>query len=438
MKSQMHLGMYLSWGGEHIGGWRMPGAEHGSENLDVVVRSVQSAERGKLDFVFSADGLATSLDFHPSSLVHLEPLTLLGALSVLTSRIGLAATVSTTYSDPYNVARMLATIDHMSQGRAGWNVVTGSQPEAAENFGKNTHPDQEERYAIAEEYLQVIKGLWNSWEEGAVVADKATGKYIDPTKLHVLNHVGKHFKVKGPLNVTRSPQGHPVIMQAGGSEAGLNFAAATAEVVFTNQGDLQDAIVFANDLRNRCEKAGRRRDAIKILPGLNIYVAPTYDAAKAELAELAKATDRAAALKVLGERLGHDLTALPLDEPVPDMPPSTIMQGHAKALTALARRQKMTLRELLDYSSAGSGHRVLYGPAEAIADDMEEWFVKGACDGFMVKFGHIPKPIDDFVEEVVPILQRRGLFRKEYAGTTLRQHLGLEHPPHPASPRKAM
>ncbi|WP_320176574.1 LLM class flavin-dependent oxidoreductase [Roseovarius pacificus] len=432
-ENQMHLGLYLSWGGEHIGGWRLPEAEHGAEKLDVVVRGVQAAERGKFDFVFSADGLATTLDFHPSSLVHFEPLTLLSALSVLTSRIGLASTVSTTYSEPYNVARLLASLDHLSNGRAGWNVVTGSQPEAAWNFGKDTHPDQAERYAIAKEYLEAIKGLWDSWEDGAIVENKETGQYIDADKLHILDHVGEHFRIKGPLNITRPPQGYPVIMQAGGSEAGLDFAARTAEVVFVNQTSIDDAIEFRKDLQDRCERAGRPRNAIKVLPGLNVYWAETEDAGKAKLAELASFTDRAAAMKVLSERLGQDLSAYPLDGPVPDLPPSKIMQGHANALKAIAKREQLTLGELLDYAAAGSGHRVLYGPAEKIADDMEEWFRRGAADGFMLKFGYVPRPIEEFVEHVVPVLQKRGLFREDYQGTTLREHLGLSRPPHPAA-----
>ena len=215
--TQMHLGLYLSWGGEHIGGWRMPDAEHGAFRFDVVMRSILAAERGKLDFVFSADGLATTLDFHPSSLVHFEPLTLFSAASALTSRVGLASTVSTTYSEPYNVARLLDSLDHLSHGRAGWNVVTGSQPDAAWNFGKESHPDQAERYAIADEYLDVIKGLWDTWEDDALVENKETGEYISAEKMYVLNHEGAHFKVRGPLNLTRPPQGYPVIMQAGGS-----------------------------------------------------------------------------------------------------------------------------------------------------------------------------------------------------------------------------
>ncbi|SHL52791.1 FMN-dependent oxidoreductase, nitrilotriacetate monooxygenase family [Roseovarius pacificus] len=434
---KMHIGTLMTWAGTHVGGWRMPDAEHGGEDLDVVVRCAQIAERGKLDFVFFADGLATSLDFHPSSMLHLEPLTLLGALAVSTSHIGLAATVSTTYSEPYNVARMLASIDHMSKGRAGWNVVTGSQPEAAANFSKEKHPPHAERYAVAEEYLSVAKGLWDTWEEGAVVADKATGQYIEPSKMHVLDHTGAYFKVRGPLNITRPPQGYPVILQAGASEAGLNFAARTAEVVFASQQDIDEAIAFAEDLRDRCEKAGRPRDAIKILPGLAVVLGETQEDARNKLNEMSTLVDPVAAMKVLSDRLGEDMSRYSLDEPVAELPESTLMQGHARVLTSMARRKNLTLRELRDLACVATGHRVAFGTPEEIADDMEEWFRRGAADGFMIKTAYLPAPLDEFVDQVIPILQKRGLFREEYEGTTLRDHLGLPRPAHPGARSEA-
>ena len=424
----MHLGMILLGAGGHVAGWRLPEAEFGSENFPLLKRIVASAERGKFDFVFLADAVNTGLDAHPGMMVRLEPLTVLAALSQCTTHIGLGATVSTTYSEPYNVARALASIDHLSGGRAAWNVVTGSSPDAAANFSREKHPPHAERYAMAAEYLEVVKGLWDSWDDGAIVADKARGVFADPAKLHVLNHVGRFYQVKGPLNITRPPQGHPVIMQAGASDAGRDFAAATAEVVFTAQQDREEALAFARDLRARCLAAGRAADAVRILPGLNPVIGRTEAEATAKIARLASLVDPVAALKVLSDRLGHDLSGFALDEKLPELPPSGMMQGHATQLTSIARRRGMTLRELRDYAAVSSGHRVVYGTPESIADDMESWFRSGAADGFIIQVTHHPGPLDEFVDQVIPILVQRGLFRPDYAGRTLREHLGLKRP----------
>ncbi len=423
--------MILLGAGGHVAGWRMPEAEFGSENLPLLRRLAATAERGRFDFLFLADALNTGLDAHPGMMVRLEPLTLLAALAMVTDRIGLGATVSTTYSEPYNVARAFASLDHISGGRAAWNVVTGSSPDAAANFSRDRHPPHAERYAMAAEYLAVVKGLWDSWDDGAMVGDKAGGIFVDATKMRVLDHHGPFYQVKGPLNITRPPQGHPVIMQAGASDAGLAFAAATAEVVFTAQQDMDEALAFARDLRARTVAAGRPANAIRILPGINPVIARTEEEAKAKIAQLASLADPVAALKVLSDRLGHDLSGFPLDELVPELPPSGMMQGHAIQLASIARRKRMTLRELRDYAAVSSGHRVLYGTAESIADDMEAWFRSGAASGFVLQFTHHPGPLDDFVDQVVPILVKRGLFRREYEGRTLREHLGLARPEWP-------
>ena len=425
----MRLGLVMLGAGGHVAGWRMPGAEFGSENFPLLRRLAQTAERGKLDFLFLADAVNTGLDAHPGMMVRLEPLTLLAALAMCTERIGLGATVSTTYSEPYNVARMLASIDHLSGGRAAWNVVTGSSPDAAVNFGRAQHPPHAERYAMAAEYLQVVKGLWDSWDDGAVVGDKARGVFADPAGMRVLDHDGPFYRVKGPLNVTRPPQGHPVILQAGASEAGRDFAARTAEVVFAVQQDQDEAAAFRRDLRARCVAAGRAPDAVKVMPGVSVVVGDTEADARAIIAQLASLADPQAALKVLSDRLGHDLSAFPLDGPVPALPPSGMMQGHAVTLAALARRRRMTLRELRDLAAASSGHRVVHGTPEMVADDLEAWFRAGAADGFVVSCPFYPAPFERFVDQVVPILVRRGLFRAEYAGRTLRDHLGLSRPP---------
>lgn len=427
----MHLGLLVLAAGGHVAGWRMPDAEWGSENFPLIRRLAETAERGKLDFLFFADAVNTGLDAHPGMMVRLEPLTLLSALAVCTSRIGLAATVSTTYSEPYNVARMLASIDHISGGRAGWNVVTGSSPDAAANFSRDKHPEHAERYGMAAEYLEVVKGLWGSWEDGAIVGDKASGVFADGSRMHVLDHQGPFYQVKGPLNATRPPQGYPVIMQAGASGVGRDFAAATAEVVFTVQQDLDEAAVFAADLRARCVRAGRPPDAVKVMPGVCPVIGRSVAEAKAKLAELGRLADPQAAMKVLSDRLGHDLSGYDLDALVPELPPSGMMQGHAVVLASVARRHGMTLRELRDFAAASSGHRVVLGTPEMVADDLEAWFRRGAAHGFVVKFTHYPGPLEEFVDRVVPILVSRGLFRAEYSGRTLRDHLGLARPEHP-------
>jgi FMN-dependent oxidoreductase (nitrilotriacetate monooxygenase family) len=427
----MHLGLFILGTGHHVGGWRVEGAEAGAENLDLIVRIAQTAERAKFDMVFFADALNTGPKVHPSVLVRLEPLTLLAALAMVTTHIGLAATASTTYSDPYNLARAFASIDHISGGRAAWNVVTGAFPEAAANFGHASHPPHDLRYAIATEFVEVVKGLWDSWEDDAIVMNRASGQFADISKMHELNFRGQFFSVKGPLNISRPPQGYPVIIQAGASETGKDLAASIAEVVFAVQQDIEAAKATAADLRRRAEKFGHNPNHMKIMPGVCPIVGDSERDAKAKLRQLGEFSDPAAALKVLSERLGQDLSSHPLDGPVPELPPSTIMQGHAVALTALAKKHNMTLRELRDYASAAMGHRLLLGTPEQIADGLEEWFAAGAADGFNIMPPWFPGAFDDFVDNVVPILQKRGLFRSDYSGRMLRDHLGLPRPPHP-------
>jgi N-acetyl-S-(2-succino)cysteine monooxygenase len=433
--SQMHLGLFVFGTGHHVAGWRFPGAQAGSENLPLIQHAAQTAERGKFDLVFFADAVNTSPTMHPSVVVRLEPLTLLAALAMCTGRIGLAATASTTYSEPYNIARMFASIDHLSGGRAGWNVVTGAFAEAAANFSRDKHPPHAERYAAAEEFVAVVKGLWDSWEDGAVVMDRVGGDFVDASRMHTLDHNGKFYRVKGPLNISRPPQGHPVIIQAGASDTGRDLAASIAEIVFTVQQNLAAAKVFADDLRARARKFGRDPAHMKIMPGVCPIIGTSQADAKAKLAALGELSEPVSALRVLSERLGQDLSGYPLDGPVPELPPSTIMQGHAVTLSALAREHNMTLRELRDYASAGLGHRLLCGTAEFVADGLEEWFADGAADGFNIMPPWFPGAFDDFVDQVVPILQRRGLFRTEYTGKTLRDHLGLPRPAHPNARR---
>jgi FMN-dependent oxidoreductase (nitrilotriacetate monooxygenase family) len=431
MSRKMHLGVIGGGAGSHVAGWRMPDAEFGSQNLALLQKLAATAERGKFDLIFFADAVNTGADAHPTFILRLEPLTLLAALAMTTKRIGLVATVSTTYSEPYNVARAFASIDHMSGGRAGWNVVTGSSPDAAANFSRDKHPPHDVRYAIAEEYVSIVKGLWDSWEEDAIIGDKGRGIYADAKKMHVLDHKGTHFSIKGPLNITRPPQGYPVIFQAGASDRGLDFAGATAEVIFATQQIPEEARVFADKLRERAEAHGRPRDAVKILFGVSPVIGRTAEEAQEKVAALAAMLDPVAAMRVLSDRLGTDMSQFPLDEQLPELPPSTMMQGHATVLQSLARRKKMTLRQLRDYAAVSSGHRLIVGTAAQIADDLELWFTSRIADGFVVLNPYVPGPLEQFVDEVVPLLVQRGLFRSDYEGKTLRDHLGLAKPPHP-------
>lgn len=435
MPRQMHLGAFILGAGHHIAGWRMPGAEAGSENLDLITRIARTAERGKFDLLFLADAVNTRPDMHPSMVLRLEPLTLLAALAMVTEKIGLAATASTTYTEPYNLARYLGSIDHMSNGRCGWNIVTGAFADAAANFSRDRHPPHDERYAIAAEFVEVAKGLWDSCEDGILTMDKASGQFLDAGKMHALNHIGTYFQVKGPLNMTRPPQGYPVMIQAGASDAGRDLAGRIAEIVYAVHQDIEVARAFSADLKRRAAGFGRSPDHIKIMPGISAIIGGTEAEAKKRLAELGECADPKVALQVLGERLGHDLTAFDLDAPVPDLPPSGVMRGHAETLTALARKENLTLRQLRNVVAASMGHRLMVGTPEQIADGLQEWFEAGAADGFNVMPPWFPGAFDDFVDHVVPILQRRGLFRQDYAGTTLRDHLGLPRPEHPLAKR---
>jgi FMN-dependent oxidoreductase (nitrilotriacetate monooxygenase family) len=425
---QMHLGTLVYATGHHVSGWRLPQAQAGMENLPLLVSIARTAERGKFDMLFFADAPLTGIDFHPSTLVRLEPLTLLSALAMVTERIGLAATATTTYIEPYNLARMFASLDHISNGRAAWNIVTGASPEAAANFGRTVHPPHGERYAMAAEFVDVVRGLWDSWDDGAITMDKASGTFADPAGMHVLDHHGKYYDVKGPLNLSRSPQGHPVLIQAGSSGPGRDLAAATADVVFTVQQEMAACAAFRDDVRQRAARLRRDGGKVAVMPGLCPVIGRTEREAHERFAELGQFLEPAAAMRVLSDRIGHDLSGYDLDAQLPELPDSTIMRGHAATLTALARREKLTLRQLRDITAASLGHPVVVGTAEKIADHMEQWFASEACDGFIVMPAWVPDQFEAFVSEVVPILQARGLFRQDYEGTTLRDHLGLPRP----------
>ncbi len=429
---QMHLAVLLG-NGIHVAGWRMPEAEYNPHSFDLQLRLTKMAEKAKFDMVFLADSLAGGPGMPPPNYSRLEPLTLLAGLATQTTHIGLAATCSTTYTEPYNLARMFASIDHMSGGRACWNIVTGSNPEAALNFNLAKHPDKELRYEMAGEFVDVVKGLWDSWEDDAFVKDKARGVAADLSKLHPINHKGAHYQVKGPMNIARVPQGYPVLVQAGASASGIDFAAKYAEVVFTVQEDLEATKAFGAKVRAMVAKAGRDPASVKIIPGICPIIAETAEKAREKLAEICALADPEAAMGMLSERMDlPELHHMPLDGPVPDIPVEK-RRGHAITLLAVAKKYGLNLGQLRDYASASAGHRIIFGSPQQIADDLEEWFVSGAADGFVLHLPYVPGPLETFTQEVVPLLQKKGIYRKDYSGKTLRDHLGLARPPHPAA-----
>ncbi|QTH20952.1 LLM class flavin-dependent oxidoreductase [Rhizorhabdus wittichii] len=429
--AQLHLGVFVAAAGNHVAGWRIPGALTDTEDFGALLDIARVAERGRLDFVFFADSPVSSVKGNPTFIFGLEPTTLLGALAATTSRIGLIATVSSTFTEPYNLARAIGTVDRISGGRAGWNVVTTGQPGVAENFGREL-PRHELRYQIADEYLKVVKGLWDSWESGARVADKATGRFIDESKLHVLNHVGDHYSVRGPLGLSRSPQGQPVIVQAGSSGSGQAFAAKHAEVIFTVQQDIDDAKAFYAGMKQQVAAAGRDPDHARILCGLYPVVGRTEQEARARFEELAALIEPGSALVTMSERFGFDLTQIPLDGPVPDLKPTeTGQRSFLEVLCAKARKEGLRFKDIHDLFALSRGYLLLQGTPETIADTMEEWVRERACDGYILIPPFFPGAFTDFVDLVVPELQRRGSFRADYRGDTLRSHLGLPEPAHP-------
>ncbi len=423
-RRQMHLGVFVLGTGNHVAGWRMPGAFDSFQSLPVAQAIAAIAERGRFDLLFLGDGLAADPRNHPSFTTRLEPITMLAALAATTTHVGLGATASTTYNEPFTVARAFASLDHLSGGRAAWNAVTSSAPEAAGNFGR-THPPHDQRYQVAEEFVDVVNGLWGCWEEGAVVADHATGQYIDPSKVHALDHHGAYFDVRGPLNISRCPQGRPVILQAGASEPGQRLAARTADVVFSVVQDLAEAKEAYAVLKGRLPAYGRPPEALTVLPGVMPVLGGTQAEARRHLEHLQSFVSPTNALKMLSGRLGRDMSAFPLDGPVPDLPLPDSSHGFARTMLAKARREGMTLRDLYNLTGAARGHWVLTGTPDSVADTLEQWFTEGAADGFNILPAYFPGAFTAFVDEVVPILQRRGLFRRDYAGTMLRDHLGL-------------
>jgi FMN-dependent oxidoreductase (nitrilotriacetate monooxygenase family) len=430
---QLHLNAFLMSTGHHEASWRLPESD-GYAGTDVAhfQRLAQTAERGKLDSIFFADSPVLHGDVTQRPYGGLEPTVLLAAIAAVTERIGLIATASTTYNEPYNLARRFASVDQISGGRAGWNVVTTAGDAAAKNFSLAGQPAHSERYERAAEFLDVAKKLWNSWEDDAIVADKAAGIWADSTRVHPANHDGRHFQVEGALDVPRSAQGHPVIVQAGSSENGKDFAARYAEAVFTAHQTLGDAQAFYSDLKQRTAAAGRDPEAIKILPGIVPVIAATEEEARRLEQELDDLILPEHALNQLAGVLRVPAESLKLDAQLPaDLPSEDQIEGAKSRYTLivnLAHRERLTVRQLIGRLGGGRGHRTFSGTPEQVADAIQEWFEAGAADGFNIMPPVLPSGLDIFVDQVIPILQGRGLFRREYTGRTLREHFGLAKP----------
>ncbi|WP_227244402.1 LLM class flavin-dependent oxidoreductase [Paraburkholderia caribensis] len=436
-KGHLRLGAFLYPTGHHIAAWRHPDSlVDAGRDFRHYVQLAQAAEAAKFDLVFLADGAGTrgdNVDFLSrtahSYVAQFEPLTLLSALAAVTQRIGLVGTASTTFNEPYHIARKFASLDHISGGRAGWNLVTSSSAHEAKNFNFDEHLAHARRYERAVEFAEVVEGLWDSWDEDAFVRDKASGRYFDPSKRHVLDHRGEFFNVRGPLNVERSPQGRPVVVQAGSSDAGKALAARTAEVIFTAQQTLDDAVAFYADVKGRMAAYGREPDDLKIMPGVMPIVGVTESEAREKFDALQALIDPAVGLALVSTVTGgFDLSGYPLDGPIPELPETNASKSRQSLALELARRENLTIRELYLRIAGARGHWQLVGTAEQIVDALEERFVNYGADGYNVMPALLPNSLDDFIRLVLPELRRRGLFRSEYEGRTLRENLGLARP----------
>ena len=435
MDGKMRLGLFALSEGHHVVSWRhpetVPGAGHRIEHY---VEMAKTAERGCFDMLFQADSQSTFGPDDPDIWKRtnytdvFEPLTLACAMAMVTSRIGLVCTASATYNDPYHVARYFASIDQISKGRAGWNLVTSSAASEALNFSFDSHVPHAERYERAREFAEVVLGLWDSYDEDAFLGDKASGLYFDPAKLHFLNHKGKYFKVRGPLTCMRSPQARPVMVQAGQSEAGLELAADTAEVLFSLTQDIVAARAFYADLKKRVVERGRAPHSLLVMPGVLLVLGRTDREARDKFEQVQSLIHPEHGIAVLSDLLNVDLSRHDIDGPLPDAPTTNTQQGRQQLLYAMARNENLSIREVYTRVVGARGHRILCGTAKTAADSLEEWFATGACDGFNIMPLTCPGGLNEIVDEVVPELQRRGLFRTKYEGSTLRENLALPRP----------
>jgi FMN-dependent oxidoreductase (nitrilotriacetate monooxygenase family) len=433
-RRQLHFNAFLMSSGHHEAAWRLPESDPFA-NFDLAHwhNLARIAERGTFDSVFLADGPALwgNAKYRPAG--QLEPTVLLTAMAASTTHIGLIATASTTYNEPYNLARRFASLDHVSGGRAGWNIVTTADPASAQNFGLDDRPTHRDRYERAAEFVDVSLRLWDSWEDGAELGDKAAGVFADMARIHPVDYEGAHFRVRGPLNVPRCPQGRPLLVQAGSSEHGRDFAARYAEAVFTAQQTLADGQEFYADMKERARAHGRDPETIKILPGIVPVIGSTEAEARALDEELAELIVPEYGLAQLAGVLEVPMESLDLDRPLPEevyARPTLVegMQSRYELVTELARRDRLTVRQLIARLGGGRGHRTFAGTPEQVADTIEEWFYLGAADGFNVMPAALPSGLAAFAEHVIPIFRRRGLFRTEYTGQTLREHYGIPRP----------
>jgi FMN-dependent oxidoreductase (nitrilotriacetate monooxygenase family) len=435
MTKLMHLNLFIHGRGHHEAAWRHPAASTlPLTDIRYYIDIARKAEAGLFDSIFLADSLGIGEDVANAPRTWLEPVTTLAALAGATTRIGLIATCSTTYTEPFNLARQFASIDHMSNGRVGWNIVTTWLATASGNYGGQGPLSHAERYERAEEYMRVVTALWDSWSDDAILDDRASGQYAHADGLRALNHAGRYYQVAGPLNLPRGPQGRPVFVQAGSSETGRRFAARYAEAVFTAQMEKSTARDFYADLKRLVVEAGRSPDHVLILPGLSPVIGATEAEAQRIARELNELSDPEVGRKRLSGRFGgHDFSHLPLDrtlsvEDFPDPASVEAARSRTEVIVGLVRREKPTLRQLLGYLAGARGHFVTAGTPEQIADLMEDWFRDGAADGFNLMPPVLPAMLEVFVQEVVPLLQRRGRFRTGYAGDTLRAMYGLRRP----------
>lgn len=432
-RRQISIGMNILGLGGHSSAWRIGEVPSRSYiDVDYYIDIARICERGTLDAIFLADGPVLTGDVSEAPAGRLEPTVLLTAVALATTHIGVIATASTSYNEPFNIARRIASVDHISHGRAAWNVVTNAGDAAAQNFGLAAAPLHVDRYDRADEFIETVIELWDSWEDDAVIDNRVEGIYADRGKVHAIDHAGRHFRVRGPLNVPRTPQGRPVIFQAGGSEGGKALGSRYADGIFTTQTTLEAGVDFRNEMRARALAWGRDADGIKIMPGLSTVIGGTEAEARARSDELDSYLGEHGLLNQIAQRIGLPVEELDPDGPLPwrllgDLtPPESGSHGFFEAQIKLAKQENLTVRQLS--RRIRSGHRLIVGSPEQVADTIEEWFLAGAADGFNLMPDRFPSGAEDFVDHVVPILRRRGLFRTEYAGTTLRDHLGLPRP----------
>ncbi|MHB0705705.1 LLM class flavin-dependent oxidoreductase [Roseomonas mucosa] len=433
MARQLHLGAFMRPVAIHTGAWRYPGAwPDANFNFAHLRHLARRLEEAKFDAFFMADHLAV-LDMPVDALkrshtvTSFEPFTLLSALAGATERIGLVATASTTFDEPYHIARRFASLDHLSGGRAGWNIVTTANPDAALNFGQDTQMEHDARYDRAREFHDVVTGLWDSFADDAFIRDAESGIYFDPARMHVLDHHGSYLNVRGPLNIARPVQGWPVIVQAGASEAGRQLAAETAEVVFGASPNLEAGKSFYRDVKGRMERLGRDPDHLKILPAAFLVVADSIEEAQEERRRLDSLVHYDSGIASLNGMLGYDVSGYDPDGPLPEIPETNASRSARERMIELARRENLSIRQLAQRAGSYAG-LAFVGTPGSVADEMEQWLVERGSDGFNVMFSWLPGGLEAVVRKLIPELQRRGIFRRDYAGTTLREHLGLPRP----------